>query len=255
MEKIIASDLDGTLLNSKSEISQINLDQIGLLKERGICVVPVTGRTLFEVPKALREYKDLEYIIYANGSGIYSKKDGNLFYDPIPNEVKNNIFSMLSEYDTFIELYSNGHVYVDKNKFSDEKFYYYGIDEYFIPELHISREPIDNLSEYAYNDDNFVEMFNVYFHNQDERATCWQRLLDLKYPTEMTSSMTTNIEITHANVSKGTALKRLCDILNFDIKNVIAVGDSGNDLTMLAWLKIVTPFQMLAMRLKKRLAE
>ena len=233
MYKIIASDLDGTLIGSNGEVSLVNLEYISKLKERGIMVVPSSGRTLFEVPKVVRQHKDIDYIIFANGSGIYSKKDDKtIFYDPIPNDVKNSIVCMLNEYDTYIELYSMGHVYDDKLKYGAKGFEYYGIDEYFIPELYKSREPIENFNDYAYNDKHFVEMFNVYFHNENERQECKQRLKQLNYPVEITSSMKTSLEITHTGNSKGNALKMLCDAVGFDLKNVVAVGDSGNDITM-----------------------
>ena len=55
MNPIIATDLDGTLLGSDTEISRENLDALERLYKRGVRFVALTGRTFFEIPKPLRE--------------------------------------------------------------------------------------------------------------------------------------------------------------------------------------------------------
>ena len=61
MIKLIASDLDGTLLNSRSEISGENLCAIHALSKRGIHFVPSTGRTLSELPAEINEQLIVEF--------------------------------------------------------------------------------------------------------------------------------------------------------------------------------------------------
>ena len=65
--KILCSDLDGTLLNSDSEISAENLAAIQAVAEKGVFFVPSTGRTFAELPQQLREHPSIRYIIYSNG--------------------------------------------------------------------------------------------------------------------------------------------------------------------------------------------
>ena len=60
--KIIASDLDGTLLNSNSEVSAENLEAIRKLAEKGVFFVPATGRSLSEIPKAIAYIPEIRYI-------------------------------------------------------------------------------------------------------------------------------------------------------------------------------------------------
>lgn len=237
MKKIIASDLDGTLLNTDSKISNINLSQITKLKQNGIAVVPVTGRTLFEIPKEIREHEDIEYIIYSNGAGIESKKEGCIYYTPIDAGFKKKLFRILSSFDTFIEIYSNGHVFVDSKKFNEDRFHYYGIDAYFIPVLYESREPIEHFSKIIQTDTYPVEMFDVFFHSLEERKACKEKILKAGYPVEITTSMTTNLEITNGFVNKGFTFQELCNRIGFDMQNTIAIGDSRNDLSLFRLVK------------------
>lgn len=72
--KIITSDLDGTLLNSRSEISSENLRAIHELSNRGIYFVPSTGRTVSELPAEIINDPAIRYIIHSNGAVLLDRQ-------------------------------------------------------------------------------------------------------------------------------------------------------------------------------------
>lgn len=228
---IIASDLDGTLLKSNTDISEENLRSIERLAQKGAKIVLLTGRTLYEVPKELRLCKGVEYIVFSNGAGIYHTQKGIIKYHTISNEKAYKIYRILSEYETFIEVYTGGAPYVDKAKFSDESFEYYKIDKDFIPEMYKSRRICNSLDNLIFDPDYKTEMFDVFFKNQDERKACRERLQKEFDSVEITTSMTNNLEIMLKGINKGSALRELCKIAGYNIKDVTVVGDSKNDLT------------------------
>lgn len=231
MPMIIASDLDGTLLKSNTDISEENLRSIERLAQKGAKIVLLTGRTLYEVPKELRLCKGVEYIVFSNGAGIYHTQKGIIKYHTISNEKAYKIYKILSEYETFIEVYTGGAPYVDKAKFSDESFEYYKIDNDFIPEMYKSRRISNSLDNLIFDPDFKTEMFDVFFKNQDERKACQERLQKEFDSVEITTSMTNNLEIMLKGINKGSALRELCKIAGYNIKDVTVVGDSKNDLT------------------------
>ena len=228
---IIASDLDGTLLKSNTDISEENLHAIERLAQKGAKIILLTGRTLYEVPKELRDCKGVEYIVFSNGAGIYHREKGIIEYRTISNETAFKIYKALDEYKTFIELYTNGAPYVGTADFSQESFEYYKIDSEFIPEMYKSRRVCDSIKEMIFDLDFKTEMFDVFFRNQDERSECYERLKKEFDEIEITTSMTNNLEIMLKGINKGSALRELCQIAGFDIKGVTVVGDSKNDLT------------------------
>ena len=228
---IIASDLDGTLLKSDTDVSEENLRSIERLAQKGAKIVLLTGRTLYEVPKELRICKGVEYIVFSNGAGIYHTKKGMIKYRTIPNEEAYKIYRILSEYETFIEVYTGGAPFVDKTKFSDKSFEHYKIDKGFIPEMYKSRRICNSLDNLIFDPDYKTEMFDVFFKNQDERKACKKRLQDEFESIEITTSMTNNLEIMQKGINKGKALCELCEIAGYCIKDVTVVGDSKNDLT------------------------
>ncbi|MGN0555706.1 MAG: Cof-type HAD-IIB family hydrolase [Candidatus Fimenecus sp.] len=232
MHTILAVDLDGTLLNSNNAVSEENLSAISALKRKGVAVVPVTGRTLAEIPQELREHKDIAYMVYSNGAGIESREKGRLYYAPIDAGIAQKLFSVLQSYDTFIEIYADGQIFVDQTKFGEDAFAYYNVDAYFIPEMYKSRIPVENFETATAEKLKTTELFDVFFHSHEERQACKAQILQECPQVEITTSMDANLEIMNSCVNKGTGLQKLCSILGFDIKNTVAVGDSRNDLTL-----------------------
>lgn len=229
--RYIASDLDGTLISSDNEVSEENLDAIDRMHNAGVRFIVLTGRTLYEVPLELRHDDSIDYIIYSNGVGIWDRKRGLLKNNFIDDEKAKKVFEILSEYETFTEIYSGGRPYVDASKFDSEHFLYYKIDKGFIPEMNKSRVKISSLRKIIDDSNDKVEMFDVFFRYEKERQECLKRLKNDFDDLFVTSSMGNNLEIVRAGNSKGNTLIEFCDKMGIDIKSVTVLGDSRNDIS------------------------
>ena len=229
--RYIASDLDGTLISSDNEVSEENLDAIDRMHNAGVRFIVLTGRTLYEVPLELRHNDSIDYIIYSNGVGIWDRKRGLLKNNFIDDEKAKKVFEILSEYETFTEIYSGGRPYVDASKFDSEHFLYYKIDKGFIPEMNKSRVKIPSLRKIIDDSNDKVEMFDVFFRYEKERQECLKRLKNDFDDLFVTSSMSNNLEIVRAGNSKGNTLIEFCNKMGIDIKSVTVLGDSRNDIS------------------------
>lgn len=229
--RYIASDLDGTLISSNNEVSEENLDAIDRMHNAGVRFIVLTGRTLYEVPLELRHNDSIDYIIYSNGVGIWDRKRGLLKNNFIDDEKAKKVFEILSEYETFTEIYSGGRPYVDASKFDSEHFLYYKIDKGFIPEMNKSRVKIPSLRKIIDDSNAKVEMFDVFFRYEKERQECLKRLKNDFDDLFVTSSMSNNLEIVRAGNSKGNTLIEFCNKMGIDIKSVTVLGDSRNDIS------------------------
>ena len=229
--RYIASDLDGTLISSDNEVSEENLDAIDRMHNAGVRFIVLTGRTLYEVPLELRHNDSIDYIIYSNGVGIWDRKRGLLKNNFIDDEKAKKVFEILSEYETFTEIYSGGRPYVDASKFDSEHFLYYKIDKGFIPEMNKSRVKIPSLRKIIDDGNDKVEMFDVFFRYEKERQECLKRLKNDFDDLFVTSSMSNNLEIVRAGNSKGNTLIEFCNKMGIDIKSVTVLGDSRNDIS------------------------
>lgn len=229
--RYIASDLDGTLISSDNEVSEENLDAIDRMHNALVRFIVLTGRTLYEVPLELRHNDSIDYIIYSNGVGIWDRKRGLLKNNFIDDEKAKKVFEILSEYETFTEIYSGGRPYVDASKFDSEHFLYYKIDKGFIPEMNKSRVKIPSLRKIIDDSNDKVEMFDVFFRYEKERQECLKRLKNDFDDLFVTSSMSNNLEIVRAGNSKGNTLIEFCNKMGIDIKSVTVLGDSRNDIS------------------------
>ena len=230
-QKIIATDLDGTLLKSDTTVSSENLCAIKRLSKKGIKTVVLTGRTFYEIPYELRSCDEIEYFVYSNGAGIQSSKKGIVYYNTFDRKTSCEIYEILDSFDTLIELYSNQFPYIDEEDYSDDSFEYYRIDESFLPEMKKSRKPIKNLKGLLTDSSYKIEMFDVFFRNDSEKEACRKLLLEKFDGIEITSSLSSNLEIIKKGTNKGSGLKKLCELTKYDLYDIIVIGDSKNDIS------------------------
>ncbi|MGN0521957.1 MAG: Cof-type HAD-IIB family hydrolase [Eubacterium sp.] len=228
--KIVASDLDGTLLNDNSQVSDENFKAIKRLNEMGIKFIPVTGRTLYEMPKSLLECEDIDYIIYSDGAVIHSKKTNKSIKSCIEKQRAKEIFDILNRYTTMIEVYCGGYPVTDKKNINKEAYNYYKIEEYYHPVMDLTRVGVKDFDSFL-DTEREVEIFDVFFRNEDERQECW-RILNRFDDITVTTSMINNLEIMKKGVDKGSAITSLCEALNVSPDEIIVTGDSKNDISM-----------------------
>lgn len=230
--KILASDLDGTLLNTKGEISRENLEAITALHDSGVAFVPATGRAYSEIPDPLKAHPHIRYIIYSSGVAVYDKESGRrLFSFGMGRAVTEPLFSLLERYDTHVTVREGGVSYIDAGQTSDAAFEHYHM---FIPHRRVLRrygQPKDNLMGWAHTLDD-IEMICVFFSRDDEYEACKAQLFSMEGIT-CAEIAPYSIEIVSRNAGKGEALAMLAQLTDTPISQTAAVGDSTNDISMI----------------------
>ena len=229
--KIVASDLDGTLLNNEQTISEENFCAISEIKRLGVEFVPTTGRSMSEVDPSLLNSPDIRYIITSNGAMVFDKNVGKtIFARYISKDAVRLIFESVRPYNVFIVAKEGGKAYVDKNKFNPEFMNTCGINEYFGHIISQHAVPIENFESFVFSS-NEIEMI-VLFFEFDETASCCKQIFEDS--GKLSSAHANNyIEVYSSDASKGKTLAAFVDMLGIDIADVIAVGDSNNDSTMI----------------------
>ncbi len=226
--RIVASDLDGTLFNTKVEVSPQNRAAIKKLYEKGIYFVPSSGRTLCEIPKELTDNPYIRFIIFSNGSSIYDKKTGETLLNCIDKQVSSLAFDIIEQFETHITLRLGGHNYGDANTADDQSCEYLNVERGHRGLLNTYGRFIPNSREFYRNADN-IEMISVFFHNDSDRIKC-KELLKEKCDLMIASAMPYNLEICSSSAGKGNANLKLGEYLGIDKADIIAVGDSENDI-------------------------
>lgn len=229
--KIVASDLDGTLLDSNGNISVENFEAIKRITDKGVYFVPASGRTLKEMPKDLIENKNIRYIIYSNGAVVYDKITGEKITLCIPDDIKNKLFDLFFSCDCHVTVRFDGMGYVDKNMQTESHFKYYQINPEHKGVILDYAKYCDDFETVCRNCED-VEVISVFFKDLKDRDECIS-VINKSGTLGYANIYENNLEIFSLAAGKGNALKALCEKIGCDIDKAIATGDSDNDAMML----------------------
>ena len=244
MIKLIASDMDGTLLNSNHKIPQNNIELIKFAQKNGIEFVVATGRAYYEALPSLNNENIKCDVISFNGGIIYDK-NGNII-NITPMKLKDLYYTIeiLKSLEISYQLYTKNTIYT-KSIETDITAY---IDLIRANgeepnEQHLRQEAKNRL---ALGHITEVDNIELYLNQKDNPAIkvigISNDLEKLKHATELlsgndnisvTSSGANNVEIMDKKATKGEALKIVADIHDINLKNAIAIGDNLNDQAML----------------------
>lgn len=234
--KLVASDLDGTLLNKNKEITPRLFDALQKLDELGILFVPATGRPFSTVPQAIKELPFLKYVITSNGAAIYdAAEQKNIIENYLTPEAVDAVIAIARELPVITEYFIEGKAYIAKNIYDD--LTPFALTESHTAYIKNSRTPVTDFWNEMKRNDAVLENINLVFKDMALRKEIWNRLKDLGLAS-VTASTTKNIEITSLSATKAKALEKLCEVLGLERKNVLAMGDGDNDMPMIQFAGI-----------------
>lgn len=230
--KLLAFDLDGTTLVKHSLLPEANRRALLAAAEKGVLLVPATGRMLGFLPENIRELP-VRYAITSNGGAVYDLATGEpLVENLIPNEKARAVQAILENYDIYIEYYTHGEAITrrDMPKLARTHF---GLPESkwgFVDGKNYTLT--DSLGGMLRESGLCPEKINLPFLEAGQRREIWEKLEALG-GLRLTSSIPDNMEVNAEAAHKGGALLALAEKLGFGREEIMALGDNGNDVTML----------------------
>ena len=231
--KIVASDLDGTLLNKEQTVSEENHCAISELHRRGVEFVPTTGRAMNEIDPSLIASPDIRYIIASDGAIVFDKSVGKpILTRYVSRDAVRLVLESIRPYNVFVVVHEGGKTYFDKNKYNREFLSCCGIDEYFGYIISKHAEAVENFEDFLLASCE-VEMLALFFERDDVVCSCKQRFEDSGMLFAAHSNVN-YLEVYSSNAGKGNTLVAFADMLGVDVADVIAIGDSNNDSSLIA---------------------
>ena len=233
--KVIAFDLDGTLLRDDKTIPQENLEALWAADRAGIRLVPATGRIYRGIPDALRKLPFLRYYILSNGAAVYdSRENRTLFRADIPVELALSCYAWLDTLPVIYDCYQNECGWMSRSML-EAAAPYFVLEPEVLKMLYGLRRPVEDLKETLRERGEGLQKLQVFFKPEDEalrQATI--RELPRRFPElAATTSVKNNIEVNSVHAGKGKALLGLCAALGIDPAASAAFGDGSNDTEML----------------------
>lgn len=219
--KLVALDLDDTLLNSNLNISDGNREAINKAKELGVKVTISTGR-MYRSALAIAKELDLKSpLITYQGALIKDPvSEQTIVHRPLPMQQALEVIDLGYQRGYPINVYVNDNLYIDH--ITPEAEHYARTSE-------VPLNPVGDLRKFLRE-----EPTKVLFIGHNEELDDFHLELQEKYPQlHITKSKSYYLEVMHPLATKGHALQYLAAILDIPMEQVIAIGDSYNDVDMI----------------------
>ena len=230
--KIIALDLDGTLLTYDKKLTDKTRSVLTKVAEQGNWIVPATGRALRAIPAEILSLPFFRYVISINGASVSDEVTGERLYSAnIPKETALSLMEFAKRYDCMYDCYWQDTGW--SNRSFLDRIRYYNSDEEVVHLILNSRQPVDDLESLISERADSVQKVQLCFRNLDERKEA-KLAIESHFPNIVaTSSFQNNLELNWKSADKGKGLLHLAEHLGLSSAETIAFGDSSNDLSML----------------------
>lgn len=228
MIKLIACDLDGTLLDDDHEITEDNRNIIEELKAKDIPFVIATGRIY---PSAAEFSKSLNLktpIIACNGAVVKDPiEDKILFHYPVHTELMLQLIEICKRHDIYFHIYTIDTVYAERNERLMKKYNEWKAKD---PEKSLVQTAIvKDMAEVVKT--NVAYKLGLYV----DEAGAEEALAEMMKLPGVTScfSLDTLVDVFSEEASKGNAVRDLGKLYGIDKEHIMALGDNENDIPML----------------------
>ncbi|MFC4323147.1 Cof-type HAD-IIB family hydrolase [Litchfieldia salsa] len=240
--KAIFLDMDGTILNHQNKVSIHTKEIIDDLRKQGILIFIATGRAFDEIAGVVPKGFDVDGFITSNGMAGYVGQEV-LFEHSLSLELvemiidrarKNKIYYELFPYGTARVTLAQDREYVE-DEVRDPKPESVGINEWLSRKQAIKEE-------IAWSDHIEGNKFSkfYFFARSQEHINEWKNELEqIKSKIDFTTSISSrhNVELMVANVNKATGIKQMLEHFGLSSSEIMAIGDSDNDLPMLKFVQ------------------
>ena len=240
MIKLIASDLDGTIIDKNNNICQDNLKAIEKINSKNIPFVVCTGKS-YSIYKELCSSFDASYGIFGNGTSIIDLKTGKTIYQNLLDlsDVKKAI-ELAKSNNLHVHIYTNNYIiteellYLDLRNYRLQKNHIYNntlkfkivpnLLEYIkYKSLHVSKVVISGTNSLEKIKTNILNNLNVDVLTIKKYGEYKDKIINKEYEY---------LDIIPKNVSKDTAIEFLSTYLNINKDEILAIGDNLNDLSL-----------------------
>ena len=234
--KMIASDLDGTLLKKDGSLSEYTLSVLEKAKRQDIKLVIASGRAFHTLPECILSLDCADFAITSNGASVYNLKNKRLLKSYC---LKEHSARKIIEYargrQLGVELIVEGRAFA-------EKYYFEHPDEFGFGKksknyLYSTRIKLENFEEFFENNSDRIESIDFILKEPKMRAEIKEELCKDK-DLYITSSHKKIMEFSNSLCGKENALRFLLETEKCKGDNLVAFGNADNDVGMIEFAKI-----------------
>lgn len=237
--KLIASDLDGTIIDRNNKVSKNNFEAIKKIQKKNINFTVCTGKS-YSVSKDICKQLRAEFGIFGNGTQILNLKTGKEIYKKTLSKSDLLFVSTIAKrYGFHIHLYTNNEIITEKLEFMDLRNFVLNQKSSTKLEFKIIKDIISYINKFS------PEVFSIVISSEKASLISFKNIISINsninsayinkrgiYKDLIIDKDYEYLCISPAGVNKHEALKHLCDYLKITNQDVLAIGDNINDLEM-----------------------
>lgn len=238
--KLVASDLDGTIIDKNNNISEKNFKAINLLNEKNVKFAICTGKS-YAVSKMVCQKFNANYGIFGNGTQIVNLITGEELYRKVLSKKDLLFISTLAKrYGFHIHLYTENDIITEKLEYMDLRNYILKSQN---SNSSLNFVIIPNIIDYI--ESNNLEIFSIVVSTEKTTLKSFKNILSInndivctyinkrgQYKDLIINKSYEYLNISPNNINKNEALKYLSNFLNIKSQEIMAIGDNINDLEM-----------------------
>lgn len=221
MIRLIASDLDGTLLNDEHKISEYNKRIISEVRKKGIKFILSTGRPTSAASKFLDDLNIETDMISFNGAMITDRSGKILYEDNLESDIGKELIDIAKKYKVYYQGFLGERWNISDSKSEWLNFYI------SIAQINNYNVGFENIKDFSFSKFMFIGENNIL------KEIVLELDKNLKDKVYYTFSRPVYLEVHNPNVSKANALSFLLNKYNIKRENIMAFGDNNNDIEML----------------------
>lgn len=245
--KMIAFDMDGTLLNSQKEISEKTVAAMKRAMDHGFTVVLNTGRCMAELYKYF-DVVDIPYVNSVSGALVLDRrKNRTVFEKGLTPELAEQVLAIAAKEDVMIHILTEKSI-VQKDAIAKMDYYQMGIYRGMFEKV---TDQWEFLVETYLKNPFPAAKINLYHPSTEAREKTRALICEAGLPVEMANSEIASLEISAEGIHKGIGLQGLCDYLKIPMSRTVVVGDADNDIGALKMAGLSVAVENASEKIKK----
>lgn len=248
MYKLVAIDLDGTMLNQYGIVTDETKNAIKEAKKRGLEVIIASGRPIDSVKTIAKEIKSEKYFISGNGAIIYDIANNEIIYENTLKKQKVlEIIKICEENSIYYNIYTEKEIIAKSLQCNVLYYHKENLNKEESEKTHINI--VDDIYEYISNREEKIIKITICENNQAIFNSIIKKIkeieeieiLEVSHMSRKTIKQGTEeipieyfyTEISAKNVDKWNAIEFLKEKMNIKTEEIIAIGDNFNDKKMI----------------------
>ena len=237
--RAILMDMDGTLLGrSQVAVSVANMEAVQAAIDKGVHVIPCTGRVYDMLPPQLLTQRGLRYFVTSHGARAYDRETGESIYeDLIPAEEAAQLLEFLEGKDLYNEIAADGTIYFEKSVMEP-------LPMELVPEHHVwyvrdnCYTAVESPAAHFRERGTGVEKMNIYGVPEALQQEVYDFVTASGFIGHTRPGAGPNLEFSHQGLDKLRAVEAILERLGVSYEETLAIGDSSSDLAIIKACRI-----------------